>query len=118
MLSGVENSQENYLLEESLSEDVLDEYNDEDQLEYVELDNNQEQEKAKKQLYMQDDEYISEEPETYASNSDKVQSLPNKPASKRPIERAKETLDIEPIDQKDSTPNKVSPKDPEIDDPW
>ena len=42
----------------------------------------------------------------------------SKPASKRPIQRAKETLDIEPLEEKKLVIDNNNSESFEIDDPW
>ena len=133
LLSGSDVVQENYLLEEaedieeSEEEEIELEDEFEDQMEYVELESEQNRKQAKKQLYM-DEQYldetdISEKNDTYIDSQNYKNLIiekreSNKPASKRPIERSEETLDIEPISQSNFPTNKDSTKSTEIDDPW
>ena len=127
LLSGSDIAQDQYLLEEVKEEDeeevVLDDFSE--QLEYVELEPSQS--KDKKQLYMSE-KYVDEldySEETERNNKFKNynNSLNNKiktnnAASKRPIERSEETLDIEPIQSTDSPFNNKKENATEIDDPW
>jgi len=118
LLSGVETSQENFLLEESQEEEFLDDNEIDEELEYVALDNAQDNFKAKKQLYLEND-YLQEEDLQSNFNDDSIQSqeIPKKSSVKRPLESSKETIDIEPIDKKDfSFDKEISNVD--IDDPW
>ena len=118
LLSGVETSQENFLLEESQEEEFVDDNEMDEELEYVALDNAQDNFKAKKQLYLEND-YLQEEDLQSNFNDDSIQSqeIPKKSSVKRPLESSKETIDIEPIDKKDlSFDKEISNVD--IDDPW
>ena len=118
LLSGVETSQENFLLEESQEEEFIDDNEIDEELEYVALDNAQDNFKAKKQLYLEND-YLQEEDLQSNFNDDSIQSqeIPKKSSVKRPLESSKETIDIEPIDKKDfSFDKEISNVD--IDDPW
>tara|TARA_B100000965_G_scaffold380550_1_gene377193 strand:- start:55 stop:1095 length:1041 start_codon:yes stop_codon:yes gene_type:complete len=127
LLSGSELVQENYLLQEAKEEELVEQEEDlDDQLEYVELENSQNQRQAKKQLYMNekylDESDISEENkknmqdqnEEYMLNRNKSKKI----ASKRPIERSEETLDIEPINKGDISANNQNLNASEIEDPW
>ena len=125
LLSGSESIKDNYLLEESSDSGnfIEDDFNEE--LEYVEIDNKQESIKSKKQLYLEDDYSKS-----IGSNQDlevlkdknnsfyKPNSISNKPASKRPIERSEEPLDIEPLDTKKFSVDDNLPNSIDIEDPW
>ena len=118
LLSGVETSQENFLLEESQEEEFLDDNEIDEELEYVALDNAQDNFKAKKQLYLEND-YLQEEDLQSNFDDEPIQSqeIPKKSSVKRPLESSKETIDIEPIDKKDfSFDKEISNVD--IDDPW
>jgi len=125
LLSGSESIKDNYLLEESSdsSNFIEDDLNEE--LEYVEIDNKQESIKSRKQLYLEDDYSKSID-----SNQDlevlkdknnsfyKPNVISNKPASKRPIERSEEPLDIEPLDRKKISVDDNLPNSIDIEDPW
>ena len=129
LLSGSDFAQDKYLLEESEEEDIeaeIDEDFDEE-MEYVELENSQTQSQSKKQLYMDDryfdDTNLSEQfdDNTESQNYKNVLKKKNKfknTASKRPVERSQETLDIEPIEKNDLSSNDQNIKMPDIDDPW
>ncbi len=134
LLSGSDVVQENYLLEQAQEIEESEEEGEieleedfEDQMEYVELGSGQNRKQAKKQLYM-DDPYLDETDISEETDKDidlqnyknllTEQSKSKKLASKRPIERSEETLDIEPIDKSDFPLNQESFKPPEIDDPW
>jgi len=128
LLSGSESEEQNNLMEEIIEEDLIDEEEGyEDELEYVEVENATEKENNKKQLYLDND--FSEKLKTQNDEENvideenrkefvfKSQSSSNR-ASKRPIQRSKEPIDIEPVKDK-----KIVGKNPisesfEIDDPW
>ena len=125
LLSGSETEEQNNLIEE-FKEEIVDENDYEDELEYVEVESSVEESKNQKQLYL-DNDY--EEATQYQIGNDnqieeekkidfkqKNQSRSNL-ASKRPIQRAQEPLDIEPLDEKNFAIDKNIDK-MEIDDPW
>mgnify|MGYP001270655565 CR=1 FL=1 len=133
LLSGSESVQENYLLQEAKEEEVFNEEEEEeeeeefeDKLEYVELENSQNQIQTKKQLYMNekyfDETDISEKNKKniQVQNDEKTSKISRskKIASKRPIERSEETLDIEPINTANLSSNNKDLNSPEIEDPW
>ena len=102
-------------------------YEDEDEMEYVEVETEKEKIKNKKQLYMEND--YSEQLESPINKGDQLDkentselSFPKKSrstrASKRPIQRSKETLDIEPVDEKNYVIDNSQSESVEIDDPW
>ena len=123
LLSGAESDEQNNLMEEFKEEEVIDE----DELEYVEVETAKEKITNKKQLYMEND--YSEKIESPMSERDQIeednptefkvkkQSRSNR-ASKRPIQRSKEPLDIEPVDEKNLAMDNPHPESLEIDDPW
>jgi len=123
LLSGAESDEQNNLMEEFKEEEVIDE----DELEYVEVETTKEKINNKKQLYMEND--YSEKIESPMSERDQIeednptefkvkkQSRSNR-ASKRPIQRSKEPLDIEPVDEKNLAMDNLHPESLEIDDPW
>jgi len=115
LLSGVETNQETLLLEESREEEFFDENEIDDELEYVALDNSQENLTVKKQLYL-DNDYSQEN--NLDNNFTQPQSFKKKSSTKRPIDTSKETLDIEPIEQKDSLIDQQVSNPIDIDDPW
>ena len=128
LLSGSESEEKNTLEEDFYEENnYIDEDNYEEELEYVEVETAREKITNKKQMYMDNDDY-SEQSES--SNSDEEQidqnditNLVDKKqtrslrASKRPIQRSQEPLDIEPVDEKKII-DKTQPESFEIDDPW
>ena len=123
LLSGAESDEQNNLMEEFKEEEVIDE----DELEYVEVETTKEKTNNKKQLYMEND--YAEKIESPMSERDQIeedsptefkvkkQSRSNR-ASKRPIQRSKEPLDIEPVDEKNLAIDNLHPESLEIDDPW
>ena len=115
LLSGVDNNQETLLLEESREEELINDNEMDDELEYVALEDSQDNSTFKKQLYL-DNDYSQEN--NFDNDSIQPQRITKKSSNKRPVETSNETLDIEPIDQQDlMTDQKVSnPVD--IDDPW
>tara|TARA_A100001388_G_scaffold143552_1_gene106501 strand:- start:1714 stop:2763 length:1050 start_codon:yes stop_codon:yes gene_type:complete len=130
LLSGSEyeeqdNLGDEYKEEVNYEENYEDNYQDE--LEYVEIDNKKEKLKNKKQLYLeneinQDAEYLIEEDNqiTEENNIDfKLQkkSRSNR-ASKRPIQKTKDTLDIEPLEEQKFMEYNQKSENFEIDDPW
>ena len=130
LLSGSETDKDNYLLEESQENEYNYEDSYEDEMEYVEIDNSQENSQEKKRLYLDNNNYdnesqIDREMESRniikndldQKNTKRISS--RKQASKRPAEQVKDTLDIEPIDNKgESTIVNQSINLNEIDDPW
>ena len=126
LLSGSDLEEQNNLVEE-FGEEIVEEDNYEDELEYVEVDSSAEQNKNKKQLYLEND--YPEEMQFYAKEDDQIEEekkIDLKPqrqprsnlASKRPIQRTKETLDIEPLDEKNLVADNKKSEIFEIDDPW
>ena len=129
MLSGSETDKDNYRLEEAQENEYIYEDSYDDKMEYVEVDNSQNNTQIKKRLYLENDDYLGEsEMETESKNkniiNDKNQKnkkriSSRKPASKRPVEQVQETLDIEPLDtNKKSSNENQSLNLNEIDDPW
>ena len=125
LLSGSEVEEQNNLVEE-FKEEVVEEDFYEDELEYVEVENSIEEMKNKKQLYLENDYSDEKQYQTKQDNQiDEEKSIDFKPkkqprsnlASKRPIQRAQEPLDIEPLDEKNLVSEKNIEKI-EIDDPW
>jgi len=128
LLSGSESEQQNNLAEEY--EEVVDEddYEDdyEDELEYVEIKGSAEEINNRKKLYMDNDYSDQIENQNSVNQIDEKNNIDFKQkkqsstnlASKRPIQNATETLDIEPLDEQNLVQdNKISEKF-EIDDPW
>ena len=127
LLSGSESEEQNDLMEEFKEEEAIDDDGYEDELEYVEVETSNEKINNKKQLYM-DNEYseklesqINEENLVDEENSSefelKRKSRSNR-ASKRPIQRSNEPLDIEPVDEKKIVIENPQSESIEIDDPW
>jgi len=130
LLSGSDIDKDNYLLEESQENEYSYEDSYEDEMEYVEVDNSQDNNQVKKRLYLDNDDYLDEsEIERESKNKNIVNNDFNqknqkritsrKTASKRPAEQVQDTLDIEPIDKKEKSSNDNQALFPnEIDDPW
>ena len=127
LLSGSQSKDETNLAEDFNEEEVIEEKEYEEELEYVEVESSKEKMNTKKQLYMEDD--YSEElnsknidnREIYEKNDDLI-SVQNRSksnlASKRPIQRSKEPLDIEPLNDKNLIIDANSSESIEIEDPW
>ena len=128
LLSGSESEQQNNLVEEYEEVVEQDDYEDdyEDELEYVEIKGSAEEINNRKKLYMENDD--SDQIDNQKSfnqineknNIDfkqKKQSTTNL-VSKRPIQNATETLDIEPLDEKNLVQDNKKSEKFEIDDPW
>ena len=105
-------------------DDYEDDY--EDELEYVEIKGSSEEIKNRKKLYMDNDYSDQIENQNSLNQIDeeknidfkrKNQSSTNLP-SKRPIQNAKETLDIEPLDEQNLVKDNKKAEKIEIDDPW
>ena len=128
LLSGSESEQQNNLVEEYEEFVEQDDYEDdyEEELEYVEIKGSAEEINNRKKLYMEnDDSYQMENQKSFnqideKNNIDfkqKKQSTTNL-ASKRPIQNAIETLDIEPLDEQNLVQDNTKSEKFEIDDPW
>ncbi len=126
LLSGSEYEEEDNLVDE-YQEQVSYEEDYDDELEYVEVDSAKEEIKNKKQLYLENDysdemEYSNKK--VIEINEEKnidlklQQQSKSNFASKRPIQRVKETLDIEPLEENTLVDDKKKPSKLEIDDPW
>ena len=105
-------------------DDYEDDY--EDELEYVEIKGSEEDISNRKKLYMDNDDSYKIENQNSVNQIDeknnfdfkqKKQSTTNL-ASKRPIQKATETLDIEPLDEQNLVQNNKKLEEFEIDDPW
>ncbi len=127
LLSGSEADEKNNFIDDYSQEELKDEDAYEDEMEYVEVERSQEKLKNKKQLYMDND--FPEEFDSIEQDDNKVtqENVPDlkpkkqtrsKRASKRPIQRAKETLDIEPLDEQNLVKDNPKSEPFEIDDPW
>ncbi|MDA9692564.1 PRC-barrel domain-containing protein [Prochlorococcus sp. AH-736-N03] len=128
LLSGSESEQQNNLVEEYEEVFEQDDYEDdyEDELEYVEIKGSEEEINNRKKLYMDNDDsdqiqnqnsvnQIDEKNNIYSKQ--KKQST-NNLASKRPIQNATETLDIEPLNEQNLVQDNKKSEKFEIDDPW
>ena len=125
-MDGSESEEQNNLVEE-FEEEVLDEDDYEEEFEYVEVERSKEEIKNKKKLYLENDypderKYqLAEDNSINEANNIELQQKKNsrsKLASKRPIQRAPEPLDIEPLEDNNLvTENQKSDK-LEIEDPW
>jgi len=127
LLSGLESEEQNNLVEE-YEEEVFeqDDYEDDGELEYVELEDSSEETNNRKKLYMEND-YPSQNENLNNVNSideekkidpQQKQKSNTNLASKRPIQNSKETLDIEPVDEKNLIKDNNKSENFEIDDPW
>ena len=105
-------------------DDYEDDY--EDELEYVEIKSSAEEINNRKKLYMENDDSDQMENQKSFNQIDeknnidfkqKKQSTTNL-ASKRPIQNATETLDIEPLDEQNLVQDNKKSEKFEIDDPW
>ena len=126
LLSGSESEQQNNLVEEYEEVVEQDDYEDDEELEYVEIENSSEEINNRKKLYMENDFSNNYENLNNVNQIDEEKNIDLKQkqksntnlASKRPIQNATETLDIEPLDEQNlEQVNKKSEKF-EIDDPW
>ena len=121
LLSGTESEEQNNLIEESKEEEFMDEEDYEDELEYVEIENSSEKIQNKKQLYLENDS--SEKLDNKIDETDtsdfvvQRKSISNR-ASKRPIQRSQEPLDIEPVEEKKIVIENTQSESVEIEDPW
>ena len=84
LLSGVDTNQETLLLEESREEEFIDENEIDDELEYVALDDSQDNSTVKKQLYLDNDfsqennfDNDSIQPQRITKKSSNLQNLPS-----------------------------------------
>jgi len=126
LLSGSESEEQNNLIEE-YEEEVFeqDDYDDEE-LEYVEIENSSEEINNRKKLYMENDYSSQNENLNNVNQIDEEKNIDLKQkqksntnlASKRPIQNAIETLDIEPVDEKNLVKDNKKSENFEIDDPW
>ena len=115
---------------EEYEEEVVeqDEYEDEyeDELEYVEIKGSSEEIKNRKKLYMDNDDYdqIENQNSVYKidekNNIDFMQKKQSTTSlsSKRPIQNANDTLDVEPLDEQNLVQDNKKLEKFEIDDPW
>ena len=128
LLSGSESELQNNLVEEYEEVVEQDDYEEdyEDELEYVEIKGSAEEINNRKKLYMDNDDSDQIEYQNSVNQIDeknnidfkqKKQSTTNL-ASKRPIQNATETLDIEPLDEQNLVKDNKKSEKFEIDDPW
>jgi len=128
LLSGSESEQQNNLVEEYEEVVEQDEYEDdyEDELEYVEIKDSSGEINNRKKLYMDNDYSDQIENQNSVSSIDEKNNIDLKQkkksttnlASKRPIQNATETLDIEPLDEQNLVQDNKKLEKFEIDDPW
>ena len=125
LLSGSESEQQNNLIEE-YEEEVVEEDDYDDELEYVEIDGSSEEINNRKKLYMENDYLGQSENQNSVNEIDEQKKMDFKQkkqsntsfASKRPIQNANETLDIEPVDEQNLVQDNKKSEKFEIDDPW
>jgi len=128
LLSGAESEQQNNLVDEYEEIIEQDNYEDdyEDELEYVEISGSSEEKSNKKKLYMEIDYPEKIENQNSFNKIDEQKNIDfqqneqinNKLTSKRPIQNATETLDIEPLDEQNLVKDNKKSENYEIDDPW
>ena len=120
LLSGSESEEQNNFMEEIKEEEFIEEEYEEE-LEYVEIETTKEKINNKKQLYLDNDSSEQLDNQTIEENTTEfaVQrpSISNR-ASKRPIQRSQEPLDIEPVEEKKIVIENSQSESVEIDDPW
>jgi sporulation protein YlmC with PRC-barrel domain len=121
LLSGSESEEQNNFMEEIKEEEFIEEEEYEEELEYVEIETTKEKINNKKQLYLDNDssEQIDNQTDEENTTEFAVQrpSISNR-ASKRPIQRSQEPLDIEPVEEKKTVIENPQSQSVEIDDPW
>ena len=121
LLSGSESEEQNNFMEEIKEEEFIEEEEYEEELEYVEIETIKEKINNKKQLYLDNDSSEQLDNQTDEENTTEfaVQrpSISNR-ASKRPIQRSQEPLDIEPVEEKKTVIENPQSQSVEIDDPW
>jgi len=121
LLSGSESEEQNNFMEEIKEEEFIEEEEYEEELEYVEIETTKEKINNKKQLYLDNDSSEQLDNQTDEENTTEfaVQrpSISNR-ASKRPIQRSQEPLDIEPVEEKKTAIENPQSQSVEIDDPW
>ncbi len=126
LLSGSESEQQNNLVEEYEEVFEQDDYEDDEELEYVEIENSSEEINNRKRLYMENDFSNNYENLNNVNQIDEEKNIDLKQkqksntnlASKRPIQNATETLDIEPLDEQNLEQDNKKSEKFEIDDPW
>ena len=126
LLSGSESEQQNNLVEEYEEVVEQDDYEDDEELEYVEIENSSEEINNRKKLYMENDFSNNYENLNNVNQIDEEKNIDLKQkqksntnlASKRPIQNATETLDVEPLDEQNLEQDNKKSEKFEIDDPW
>ena len=121
LLSGSESEEQNNFIDEIKEEEFIEEEEYEEELEYVEIETAKETINNKKQLYLDNDS--SEQLENQIDEEDVTEFVIKSPsrsnrASKRPIQRSQEPLDIEPVEEKKIVIENPQSESVEIDDPW
>ena len=120
LLSGSESEEQNNFMEE-IKEELIEEEEYEEELEYVEIETTKEKINNKKQLYLDNDSSEQLDNQTDEENTTEFAiqrpSISNR-ASKRPIQRSQEPLDIEPVEEKKTVIENPQSQSVEIDDPW
>ena len=122
LLSGSESEEQNNFMEEIKEEEFIEEEEEyEEELEYVEIETAKEKINNKKQLYLDNDSSEQLDNQTDEENTTefvvKRPSMSNR-ASKRPIQRSQEPLDIEPVEEKKIVIENPQSESVDIDDPW
>ena len=121
LLSGSESEEQNNFMEEIKEEEFIEEEEYEEELEYVEIETTKEKINNKKQLYLDNDSSEQLGNQTDEENTTEFAfqrpSISNR-ASKRPIQRSQEPLDIEPVEEKKTVIDNPQSESVEIDDPW
>ena len=121
LLSGSELEEQNNFMEEIKEEEFIEEEEYEEELEYVEIETTKEKINNKKQLYLDNDSSEQLDNQTDEENTTEFAvQRPSKSnrASKRPIQRSQEPLDIEPVEEKKTVIENPQSESVEIDDPW
>ena len=121
LLSGSELEEQNNFMEEIKEEEFIEEEEYEEELEYVEIETTKEKINNKKQLYLDNDS--SEQLDNQTDEENTKEFAVQRPsishrASKRPIQRSQEPLDIEPVEEKKTVKENPQSESVEIDDPW
>ena len=121
LLSGSESEEQNNFMEEIKEEEFIEEEEYEEELEYVEIETAKETINNKQQLYL--DNESSEQLENQIDEENTTEFVVKSPsrsnrASKRPIQRSQEPLDIEPVEEKKIVIENPQSESVEIDDPW
>ena len=107
-------------------EEVFEQDDYEDELEYVEIKGSSEAINNRKKLYMDNDYSDQIENQKGVNQIDEKNNIEfkqkqqstNNLAAKRPIQNATETLDIEPLEEKNLVQDNKKSEKFEIDDPW